>query len=523
MAANLQDLLALIPEGAQYDSVRFSIQRISESFPERLGEITPERLSGWVTEIDSGDGRDGLAIRNDIFTHIITPEYIQDTLGVDLNVATQLAQGGLTFSDFFAGDDGAAGVATEEGDFSEEEQEDAGVGGGGEDPETQLTILTGKEMEWFFDKSSGKWYVQYGLPNSDQAIVFEADPAQMDALFGDGQRPVQFNDQLNIEAILAPSNVMFGQGIDQMAGTGEFEDLVERGIALALDDGVLPAWATDTGEILDIIYLSEAQGKSIEWLVEKISQTESFKTRFPGFEAIRKAGNMDVFDGITAFLEFEAGVKASVNQVGGNMEAVTPEVIGGLLQKGFTLATVTDAVSRFDRMTKFKPALDAFNKILVEKELDPIESLQDQFDFLSGVAPSEVYDIWEASSLSEAAEAAGLGDLFTAEDAMAFAVASEGAVSLEGAESMFSQAATLLLRLRHEVDTEKFGITQEDLLNLSLSQPLDSGISSSELTENINRAIASAQGSLQKRVKPFAGFQPGSTKKVQTFTGLRES
>ena len=164
-----------------------------------------------------------------------------------------------------------------------------------------------------------------------------------------------------------------------------------------------------------------------------------------------------------------------------------------------------------------------YNRILEAQGLEPVRTLQQQFDFLNGNAPSDVYDIWEASSVSEAAAAAGLGDVFTAEDAMKFSLSTEGATSLEDATGMFQEASQMLLRLRHEVDVGKFGIEQDDIIDLSLGQPPRSGTSASELTENINRAILSAQKALQARAKPFKGFSQEGTPQSASLGGLRSA
>lgn len=412
----------------------------------------------------------------------------------------------------------SAGVDTEAiNTAAAESQTEEGVGGMGPG-DVPLTILTGEKMEWYFDQSTGKWYVEYGLPNSERSVVFEAEPDQMDALFGTGQRPTRVDK--TFEQIIA-GGATFSGNIGEMEGTGSFESEVKRITALGLDDGTLPAWATETGAIMDLVYIAQAQGKSQEWLIAQIATTEEFKARFPGLDKIRTTGNLTLVDAITGFLEFEAGVRSAIKAVGGNEDAVTADVIGGLLEKGHSLTTVTEAVSRFDRMTSFGPAMEAFNRILVEQDKDPITSLQDMFDFLGGNAGSDVYEIWEASSVAEAASAAGLGDVFTAEDAMAFAIWTEGNATLGELTGGFQDAARLLLRLRNEVDLGRFGLNLDDIIDLSLQQPLRSGGSLADLNENISRAVLGAQKGLQKKAKPFQGFTKEGTIQSQSLGGLR--
>lgn len=429
-----------------------------------------------------------------------------------------------------ATDDEDGGNSTDPNDTSEsdervreeENQTTTGIGGGGEDEETQLTILTGEEMEWFFDKSTGKWYVSYGMPDSDRKLIFEATPGQMDALFGENQRPTSFGRN-TFTNLTARRNITFGGNIAEMEGEGSFENEVARVKALALDNGALPEWAEQTPEYMDLVFIAQSEGKSQDWLLEQISKTQGFKDRFPGIGKLQKSGNLSLADAITGFLEMEAGVRAAVNGIGGATGKITPDVVGGLLERGHNLNTVNTAVSNFKRMQDYRPAMWAFNNVLKAQGLEPVRTLQQQFDFMAGSAPAELYDVWEASSVSEAARSVGLGKVFTAEDAIQYAKQTEGSTSLADATGAFQQAAQLILRLRNEVDVGKFGLNQDDLIDLSLGQAPRSGTSGADLQANINRAVLSAQASLQAKAKPFTGFTSEGTPQRASLGGLRQS
>jgi hypothetical protein len=390
-----------------------------------------------------------------------------------------------------------------------------------EDPETDLTILVGREMRWFFDRSTGKWYAAYGLPNSDREILLEATEEDMDALFGELRRPVEF-ERKRLQNILRDGNITFAGHIAEMEGEGSFEAEVARVKALALDAGLLPAWAEATGEYMDILFIAQSEGKSQEWVLDQFSRTESFQLRFPGIETFQNNANLTLVDSVRGFLEFEATLQNAVQGIGRNARRVTPDVVGGLLTQGHSINTAVDAVQKFDRMKNFRPALQAFNRILAEQGMEPIKTLQQMFDFVSGNAESDVYEVWEASSVSEAAAAAGLGDVFTAEDAIRFATQTEGQTSLEGATNAFQSAAQFLLQLRHEVEIGKFGLTTDDIIDMSIGQPLRSGTAAAEVMENMNRAISSAQASLRARSKPFTGFNQQGVAQRASLSGLRD-
>jgi hypothetical protein len=379
-------------------------------------------------------------------------------------------------------------------------------------------------MRWFFDSSTGRWYVAYGLPNTDRELLFEADPDQLDALFGPGQRPTNFEDR-RFASLTQESNITFAGNIAEMEGRGSFEEEFNRVIALALDEGRLPEWAEGDQALLDLLFIAQAEGKSQDWLLDQISQTDSFKARFPGLNVIQKLTAQSLPDAITGFLEYEAGVKQSLLSVGKDVNLATPEVIGGLLQKGYTLATVQEVTGRFRRMEQFAPAMEAFNQILAANEQEAIGTLQQMYEFLGGTAPAEMYDLWEASSISEAAAAAGLEHLFTAEDAMSFALETEGVTTLADASGAFQEAARLLLRFRHEISLDEYGISTDDLIDYSLGRPLRDGTDTASLAENMNRAILQAQSTLaQRQSSPFFGFTPqGAPQAISLGTLSRES
>jgi LysM repeat protein len=375
----------------------------------------------------------------------------------------------------------------------EETKDKTGIGTG------ELKILSGKDVKWHFDRTTGKWYVQYGLPNSKRSLLFEATPAQMDAIWGEGRRPTGYSNTTLKNLTTAVTGVTFAGSVAEMEGTGSFEAHVERVMTLALDEGRLPNWAKKSGEAMDIIFIAQAEGKNDDWVLDQLSKTKDFKKRFPKVQQFMSKNNLSLAEGIQGFLEFEAGVKQTLQGMGyeNTIKNVSPDMVGNLLDKGYNIKTIQDTVAGFKRMREFKPALTAFNQVLKAHGIKPITKLNDQLKFLQGKAPVQMYDLWEQSSIQEAAVGAGLGHIFSVKDAID--LSRKGDFTLESATQGMQKAAELLLRMRHEVDTGKFGLDHEELIDISLGATPRSGRSQSEIFDNINRAISSAQKSLQQR------------------------
>lgn len=499
----LQALLALIPEGGQYQLIKDALIRVAQTFPEQMPEITTARVQGWVNEVTQGGGRDAQQIRNDIFQYIVEPGVIQQKMGINAQQADDLinqrnnTQFALTPGVAQAGD-----VNANEG--------------------AVLTILHGRDQQWTFDPTTNKWYVSYGIPNSDRELLFEAEADQMDALFGVGGRPSNYQTA-NFRDLVKRQNVTFSGNVAEMEGEGWFEDEFEKVTALALDEGKLPSWMNNDPKALEALFVAQAEGKDDDWLLRQWSSLPSFQARFPGIDKIKQDGNMNLDEAVQGFLEYEAGLRQIALQYGKNAEEITPQVVSGLMTKGYTLKYTADVFTAHKRKQEFAPAMDAFNQILAAKGLDPL-SASDQIAFMMGQAPQEVYDTYEASSYQEAANQAGLGGLFKANDAIAAALESPGMVSLEETTKGFQQASQLLLRLRQQVNTGAYGLTQDELIDMSLGLRPTSGRSIAEIGEAVDRAVQSARRFLDAPGgQPFRSFGAGGNPQASSLGRARPS
>lgn len=388
-----------------------------------------------------------------------------------------------------------------------ENQTRVGEGSTDDDPDTpDLTILTSKERKFYFDRSTGMWYVSYGLPNSNRTMIFEATPAQMDAIYGEGKRPADFQTVSDIGNVLDNKGVTFAGDITEMSGTGTFESLYSQAIAKAMDDGVLPSWMDGNDAAMDILFIAQTEDKSTDWVLTQLSGLPEFRKRFPGLKQWAQENNLTLDQAITGFLEFETGMKALETQFGGNAESVTPGKVSALMQKGYSITEVQDAYKVGKRLQDNQESLAAFNAVLEANGMSPLTGT-DMVKFLRGQAPAEVYDIYEAASFQEGATAAGIGGYFSAEDAYRAAQYTEGSVTLDGALQGMNAAAQQLLRYRHELDMNKYGLDHEDLVDVSLGLPPRSGATAADILDGMNRAASEAAANRgQFQARPFTTF-----------------
>lgn len=364
----------------------------------------------------------------------------------------------------------------------------------------QLSILQGNTMQWYRD-ASGNYFVAYKLPNStDKWAFFEATPQQMDSLFGLGARPgaTAIND---LKDLTGRPGMYFSGNIGEVAGTGSFENAVNRSVALALD-GDQPAWMKNSPEIWDVLYVAEAEGKSQEWIYGQIENTQAFQNRFPGIQHFKKIG-LTLSESVQAFTEYETGLKQlAARYPNAGLDSVTPQIVGELAGRGHALEDAKFVFDIFDRMNQNEASFQNFNEILRSQGMQPLGQ-SDMFKFMAGQAPPELYKVWEQNSILTAAEQANIQG-FGVKEALEVARNTPGLTSEQQAFEGMSQAAKTILQFRREVNLGR--LDQDDLIDLSLGSAPRSGRSQAELAQEMSRIVREAEAYVQNRVRPFISF-----------------
>lgn len=363
-----------------------------------------------------------------------------------------------------------------------------------------VQIMSGRDVVWY--KVGGLYYAAYKLPNSNRRAVFEATASQMDAIFGKGIRPGAIQ-QPSLKGVIGQEGFTFSGNISEIAGEGSFENAVERGISLALEGGEIPEWARNSPEVWDIIYIAQAENKSDTWTLSQLEKTTAFQQRYVGIENFKSLG-LDLSQSVQAYKEYESNLKQLTQRYGGLPQEITPTTVGSLLNRGHSVQDVKFVFDTFDRMEENQASLQAFNQILQARGM-PTMGPSDQFAFMAGQAPEELYKVWEQTSILSAAQQAKVEGI-SANEAIELARRTPGLTSEEAALEGMQKASQLLLQFRQEVNLGKFDINQEDLIDMSLGLAPRSGQSQAQLAQSLQRAVKEAQGFLKPRARPFFGF-----------------
>ena len=363
--------------------------------------------------------------------------------------------------------------------------------------------IMGGEKRWL-RATDGTYYVAYKLPGGSY-VYFETTDQEMDAIFGAGNRPqaTRFKNENTL-----PNNYYFGGGVAEITGEGNFQQEVNRAINRALQNGDLPDWVTQsmasTKEIMDLIYLSQQEDWTPDQLTSKISKTKAFQKRYAGIEHFYDEG-LPVTQAVQAYRQYEEDLNAMYRRRGDNT-TVTPGQIKKYLDNGNSVDDVKAVYGWFDQLETHAGAFRQFNDILRAKGQKPMTKA-DQIKFLQGNAPDELYKTWEQYQVYDLAKQAGLGNYISAQEAIQKALQTPGIETAATISQEMQQAASLILRYRHSVDTEKYGLSADDIINLSMGlPPAKGGLTQAELTNVLDKLSKEAQGFLQTQATPYVSF-----------------
>lgn len=376
------------------------------------------------------------------------------------------------------------------------------------------SIVGSPTLKWYYDNKTGNWLASYQLPNSKRRIFFEATPEQMDGIFGDKKRPTNYQNG-DITSLSKIDGSTFGGDLAEQSGTGSFEQRYQREVAIALDNGTLPSWAPANGEIMDIIWLASMEDKPTQWMIDEIAKTQEFKTRYKGIDAYIKGDGLSVQDAVANYRQFEGVLREQLVRIGRNPNEVTPELVGGLLAKGQSSSDVKNTFTTFQRYEQNASALASFNAVLAAQGKPPLNS-DEQWDFLEGNAPADMYRIWEAASFDEAAVAAGLS--LSTNEAISIANATLGEQNFDQAYEGLTNAARNILRYRGDMDLGRYRLDEQDLIDVAVGIAPRSGRTQAEVMDGMDRALSAARaGTDGPRANRFRQFgKEGTPQAIST-------
>jgi hypothetical protein len=345
---------------------------------------------------------------------------------------------------------------------------------------------------------SGDTYaIEYTL-DSGRKIYYLASKSELDSIFGEGQTPPQVTNE-TWSNFSAPTDRFFGGAASEVIGTNDnFATRVTRVIQSGgTNELPLPDFVQNNQDLLDIFFLAVAEGKSESWLLREMSKVQAFKDEFPGIDTIY-AQTQDWKEAVNTWNTFSSEITKLNVRYGETVDV--SDLVSAAVTKGYNIQDIQKTYEIFDKAEQNSDFLTAFQSIINQ---DPdvtfdVTTPQGIVDFFEGKAPTEIYDLYEASSIQQQATRFELG--INAESAIQLALQTPGQITEQNIAQTLQSAAIQIARFREDIDVGRYGLTEQALINSALGVKTP-GISEIEIQDAFSRIFQEEQALQQKQ--PF--------------------
>ena len=376
-----------------------------------------------------------------------------------------------------------------------------GPGGGGTATPTPVVPTAVPKLQpfaqggrWFkvtgYPGLTNAYFVEYDLPGGN-TIAYFATREDLDKLhgIGPGVEP-QFSGVVDYNQFRTQSGRYFGGEVEEVIGTLEnYATRVERTLLSPEGDLLLPEWANNSPEMKDLFYIGVSESWSDDKFLREMAKTQAFQTRYPAYQDMLTLTGGNHEDALANYKAYEEQVRILNNRYGEEYDVT--EIVKLGIQKGDTVEDLKATYDIFERAEKNAEALIAFQGIINATEgvdfniLDP----QSIVSFFSGTAPTEIYDIYEASSISEQARKFNLDNL-SVEEALEIAKNTPGQLTDQQISGALKTAAQTIARYRDYIDLGYYGLTLDDVTNASLGYTAAGGLTEMEIATAFGRILS---------------------------------
>ena len=347
----------------------------------------------------------------------------------------------------------------------------------------------------------GTWYQVTGYPGLDVAyfleftlpggkkIFYYASREDLDVLegIGPGQEP-------NFGGTIAYSDFknrgIAAGNISEIVGTDEhYLTRVERTLMAPTGDLLLPEWAANDPAVKDLFFIAVAEEWDENRFLREMSKTNVFKERYPAFEDMLSLTGGSHTEALSNIQDYEYEVRQLNKRYGEEVDTIS--VTTEAIKKGYSIEDLKETYDIFERAEKNASTLIAFQNVINAEGLGfDVTSPQGIVDFFKGSAPTEIYDLYEATSISEQASKLDLTDL-SVDEALEIAKNTPGQLTEQQVSGALQAAAQTVAKYRDYIDLGSYGLDADQIINLSLGYREPGGMTEIELTTAISRIYKS--------------------------------
>ena len=332
------------------------------------------------------------------------------------------------------------------------------------------------------------YFHEYDLPGG-YTVSYFASREELDEIVGPGKDPTDIYSTVDYNAYRSREGGVFAGSIADVTGNNEhYATRIARTLLTPTGETSLPNWAKDSEEIQALFYVSIAENWTEGRFLKEIAATDSFQQRFPAFEEMLAVTGNNHKEALENYKSYESQVKLLNRKYGEEVDV--KGLVEQAIKKGYTVDDIEATYDIFERAESNADALLAFQGVLDKEGLNfNVLSPEGIVKFFEGSAPTKIYDIYEASSIAEQAKRLDLDAEVDYEQALQIAKDTPGQLTQQQVSAGLQSAAQTIAKFRQYIDLEYYGLTSDDIINLSLGYREPGGKTEVELATSISRII----------------------------------
>lgn len=388
------------------------------------------------------------------------------------------------------------------------------------EPETvgETTIRAGGTLYRVKDEMSGQLSFHVVYEFEGMKLSYEiGSPERFAELFPDGGLSA-FNSiqSLNRSQFDGFVDVQAGD-VGEVLGSGESlgAELVNRMRSFGMES--LPGWLRDDPAAMNIAATAAVEGWSAGRTLRQLSNTSGFRSRFAAWDyALTQTGG-DEMAAMTFLTTQEDQLRTVIGAIRGPNSDTGTSYLQELISDGWTSES-TRLILNAERTFLNNPdMLSGLNTLLQADGLNPLTSdamvamiaagdagIQEQVDFtdlLEGNNFNQVMDTINDAVVFTELERAGLTDL-DIEFVRNLRNVTGAVISEESVGQFVSQAAGNVMRFLDDIDRDRFGLSEEEIISAAAGRPSPTGRTNAETAQILERIIRSRQAAGQGRGGP---------------------
>ena len=289
------------------------------------------------------------------------------------------------------------------------------------------------------------YFHEYDLPGG-YTVSYFASREDLNKIVGPGKDPTDIYATVDYNVYRSREGGVFAGNISDVTGnTQHYDTRIARTLLTPTGETSLPNWANDSDEIQGLFYVSIAENWTETRFLKEIAVTDSFQQRFPAFQEMLGVTGNNYTEALENYKSYEAQVKQLNRKYG--EEADVKGLVEQAIKKGYTVEDIEATYDIFERAESNADALLAFQGVLDKEGLNfNVLSSEGIVKFFEGSAPTQIYDIYEASSISEQAKRLDLDAEVDYEQALQIAKDTPGHLTQQQVSAGLQSAAQTIAK-----------------------------------------------------------------------------